>query len=142
MSETATLEAPAVDPKPVEQPQPYVMPVPHDDAVVRWYANGDRNNRPVAAYVLAVFPATNMIRIFVPSDQLAPVKTPLHISDPRVKDQPRSVQTEARGTWDFSAEHYRRQEWEAKIEASFKEMNETVATLMAEWNYPGKNKKA
>lgn len=135
MSETATLEAPAEPAK-----QPYKMPQPHQDTMVRWYAFGDKSNKPRAAYVLDVFPATNRVRIFVPSEQLAPVKTVMHVSDPDVINKPNAVRTEAGGTWDFSTEHYRREEWEAKMQVVVDRLTSEVDRLIEAWE-PSSRKK-
>ena len=117
MSKTAVLEKQPTE----EAKEPFKAPMPEVGERVRWFAMGNRNDKPQPGYVLDVFPTTNMIRLHVVSDQLAPVKTPLHVSDPRIVNQPNSVRIESRGTWDFTVEHYRRMEWErdmvARVEA-------------------------
>lgn len=125
---SAVAERPAVEKE--EKPAPYRMPAPKTDDMVRWYPMGDRNARPRLAYVLDVFEATNRIRIFVPSEQLAPIKTPMHVTDPHVEQKPMAVKQESGGAWDFTSEHYRRQEWEANQQAQLDKMTEKMTEVL------------
>lgn len=109
-----------------EEKVSYKAPMPEVTTRVRWYANGDRNNKPQPAYVLDVFPQTNMVRLYVVSDQLAPIKTPLYFDDPRVTEQPNCVKIESRGTWDFSEEHYRREAFEQEIRDKLTKLEERI----------------
>ncbi len=118
------------------KPPVYKMPLPQPDTTVRYYAFGDQANAPQVAYVKTVYPATNRIKVIVPSDQLAPVKTCMHISDPDVKKKPFAVKTESGGTWDFSTEHYRRMAWEEDMTTRFNELAEKVRDLEQQWNDP------
>lgn len=137
MSETAVLDAPKTE----EKAAPFVMPLPQPDAQVRWYAKGIKNNEPRMGYVMGVFPGTRRVRIFVPSEQLGPIKTAMHIDDPDVVNRPMSVQNEVVGAWDFSTEHYRRAEWEEKMLTEFNALKAQVAELIAQWNDPSPIKK-
>lgn len=131
MSETAVLDAPVE-----EKAKAFEMPVPQPDAQVRWYPKGIKNNAPLMGYVMGVFPGTRRVRIFVPAEQLGPMKTAMHIDDPDVINRPMSVQNEVVGAWDFSTEHYRRAEWEEKMLTEFNALKERVNDLDGKWNDP------
>lgn len=128
---SAVMDEPKVQEK-EQKPAPYRMPVPKTDDMVRWYPMGDRNARPRLAYVMDVFETTNRIRIFVPSEQLAPLKTPMHVTDPHVEQKPMAVKQESGGTWDFTSEYYRRQEWEAEQKAQLDKMTEALLVIEKE----------